>query len=120
MSVDLSGAFASRYEQDLKRALKAPLYLAAHHMYRGDDRARIETLAALAARTRIPLVATGAVLYHAPERRPLQDVLTCIREKCALRDAGFRLQANAERHLKAPLEMARLFKGYEDALERTI
>ena len=104
----------------LKRALKAPLYLAAHHMYRGDDRARIETLAALAARTRIPLVATGAVLYHAPERRPLQDVLTCIREKCALRDAGFRLQANAERHLKAPLEMARLFKGYEDALERTI
>ena len=112
-----------RFEKELlrlKSTLKAPLYLAAHHCYRGDDRIRIERTAALAARTRIPLIATGAVLYHAPERRPLQDVLTCIREKCSLREAGFRLEANAERHLKAPAEMARLFKGYEDALERTV
>jgi len=60
------------------------------------------------------------VLYHAPHRRPLQDVLTCIREKCTITDAGFRLEANAERHLKAPHEMARLFKGHEEALTRTI
>ncbi|HML93585.1 error-prone DNA polymerase [Methyloceanibacter sp.] len=99
---------------------RTPLYLAARHSYRGDDRARIESLARIAGRTRVPLVATGAVLYHSPARRPLQDVLTCIREKCTLAGAGLRLEANAERHLKAPSEMARLFKGYEDALERTV
>ena len=73
-------------------------------------------------RTRVglPLVATNAVLYHAPHRRPLQDVLTCIREKCTIDEAGLRLEANAERHLKSPQEMARLFNGHEDALARTI
>ena len=90
---------------------KARLYLAASHTYRGDDRARIAALAHLAEACGTPLVATGDVLYHAPHRRPLQDVLTCIREKCTLAEAGFRLQANAERHLKSPAEMARLFAG---------
>ena len=88
--------------------------------YRGDDRARIAALAQLAARVGLPLVATGAVLYHAAHRRPLQDVLTCIREKCTIHDAGLKLEANAERHLKPPQEMARLFAGHEEALARTI
>ena len=99
---------------------KTRLYLAASHSYRGDDRARIEALAQLAARVGLPLVATNAVLYHAAHRRPLQDVLTCIREKCTIHDAGLKLEANAERHLKPPQEMARLFAGHEDALARTI
>ena len=43
----------------------------------------------------------GGVLYHAPHRRPLQDVLTCIREKCTIDEAGLRLEANAERHIKS-------------------
>ena len=90
------------------------------HSYRGDDRARIEALAQLAARVGLPLVATNAVLYHAAHRRPLQDVLTCIREKCTIHDAGLKLEANAERHLKPPQEMARLFAGHEEALARTI
>ena len=60
------------------------------------------------------------MLYHAAHRRPLQDVLTCIREKCTIHDAGLKLEANAERHLKPPQEMARLFAGHEDALARTI
>ena len=55
-----------------------------------------------------------------PDRRPLQDVLTCIREKCTIHEAGYRLDANAERHLKSPQEMARLFNGHEQALARTI
>jgi error-prone DNA polymerase len=96
------------------------LYLAARHAYRGNDKARIAALAELAARVRVPLVATNAVLYHAPHRRPLQDVLTCIREKCTIAEAGFRLEANAERHMKSAKEMARLFKGHEAALERTV
>jgi error-prone DNA polymerase len=101
----------------LKETLPASLYLAARHLYRGDDRARIEALAQLAARATTPLVATNAMLYHAPHRRPLQDVLTCIREKCTIDTAGFRLEANAERYVKRPGEMARLFAGHENALE---
>ncbi|MGH6865554.1 MAG: error-prone DNA polymerase, partial [Methyloceanibacter sp.] len=106
----------------LKAALPAhtPLYLAARHAYRGGDKAHIAALAQLGERAGTPLVATNAVLYHAPHRRPLQDVLTCIREKCTIGEAGLRLEANAERHLKAPREMARLFKGYEDALAHTL
>ncbi|WP_431559357.1 error-prone DNA polymerase [Methyloceanibacter sp.] len=119
------GAGTSDFESDLRRIKEAlppgtPLYLAARHIYRGDDRARIKALADLAARAQIPLVATGAVLYHAPHRKPLHDVLTCIREKCTIHEAGLRLEANAERHLKSSYEMARLFKGHEEALERTI
>ncbi|MGH6804231.1 MAG: error-prone DNA polymerase, partial [Methyloceanibacter sp.] len=104
----------------IKQALSARLYLAARHSYRGDDRARIAALAQLATRVGTPLVATGGVLYHAPHRRPLQDVLTCIREKCTITEAGLRLEANAERHVKSAKDMARLFQGHEDALHRTI
>jgi error-prone DNA polymerase len=98
----------------------ATLYLAASYTYRGDDRARIAALSALAERCATPLVATGDVLYHAPHRRPLQDVLACVREKTTIQEAGLKLEANAERQLKWPVEMARLFRGHEDALARTL
>ncbi len=93
-------------------------YLAAHHLYRGDDARRLARLAAVGETTGLPLVAVNDVLYHRPERRPLQDVLTCIREGCTIGEAGYRLIANAERHLKAPQEMARLFRGHQNAVER--
>src|SRR6266446_5273053 len=93
-------------------------YLAAHHLYRGDDARRLAHLAALGEATGLPLVAVNDVLYHRSERRPLQDVLTCIREGCTIGEAGYRLIANAERHLKAPQEMARLFRGHQNAVER--
>ena len=96
------------------------VYLAASHLYRGDDAGRIAELATLAAACGTPLVATNDVHAHAPARRPLQDVLTCIREHCTLEEAGWRLFANAERHLKPADEMARLFAGHEDALGRTV
>ena len=95
-------------------------YLAAHHFYRGDDARRLARTAALADAIGLPLVATGDVLYHAPERRALQDVVTCIREHCTIHEAGFRLMPNAERHLKPAAEMARLFRGHEEALARTL
>jgi error-prone DNA polymerase len=60
------------------------------------------------------------VLYHEPERRPLQDVLTCIREKTTIAEAGLRLEANAERHLKSTDEMLRLFEAHPDAVARTL
>ncbi len=95
-------------------------YIAAHHLYRGDDMRRLARLAALGEAAGLPLVATNDVLYHLPERRPLQDVLTCIREGCTIGEAGYRLAANAERHLKLPEEMARLFRGHQDAVERSL
>ena len=96
------------------------LYLAAAPLRLGDDRARLARLAQIAGQTGAPLVAVGAALYHQPERRPLQDVVTCIRHGVTLETAGFRLGANAERHLKSPTEMARLFRGHEAALARTL
>jgi error-prone DNA polymerase len=108
------------FVRQLRGALTGPCYLAAHHLYRGDDGARIEALAELAAACGTPLVATGDVLYHTPARRPLQDVLTCIREHCTIDQAGYRLAANAERHLKPGAEMARLFARHSEALARTL
>ena len=76
--------------------------------------------ARLAKRCATPLVATGDVLYHTPHRRALQDVLTCVRGKTTINEAGLRLEANAERHLKRAAEMARLFKGHAAAVARAI
>ncbi|NYZ17259.1 error-prone DNA polymerase, partial [Azospirillum sp. RWY-5-1] len=96
------------------------LYLAASHRYRGDDRRRLAWLAGIAEASRVPLVATNDVLMHSPARRPLADVMTCIRTGRTIDEAGWRLAANAERHLKAPVEMARLFHAYPRAVERTV
>ncbi len=74
----------------------------------------------LALKLSLPLVATNDVYYHTPTRRPLQDVLTCIRHKCCIEKAGFLLQQNAERHLKTPAEMLRLFREVPSAIRRTL
>ena len=103
----------------LKTAKTAGLWIAIHWLFRGDDRKRMRAIEKLASKANIPLVATNAPLYHTPERRKLQDVVTCIREGCKLGEAGFLLQANAERHLKSPEEMARLFKDYPNAIAAT-
>jgi error-prone DNA polymerase len=97
----------------------ARVHLAASHLYRGNDAARIAHLADLAEAAGTPLVATNDVHAHDPLRRSLQDVLICIREHCTVADAGYRLHANAERHLKSPAEMARLFADYPDAVARS-
>ena len=89
-------------------------------LYQGNDDVRMEEVAALSARACTPLVACNDVLYHVPQRRPLQDVLTCIREHCTISEAGLRLQGNAERHLKPVVDMAHLFRGYEDAVTRAM
>ena len=115
-TADMAADFAARVAADFR----GRAYRATHHLYRGDDAQRLVRLAALGEATGLPLVATNDVLYHRPERRPLQDVLTCIREGCTIAEAGYRLAANAERHLKPPQEMARLFRGHEDAVERTL
>ncbi len=103
----------------LATAFPGRAYLAAQWLHRGDDARRIAALARLAESHGTPLVATNDVHYHAPERRVLQDVLTCIREGCTIDQAGYRLLANAERHLKPAAEMARLFAPWPEAVART-
>jgi error-prone DNA polymerase len=103
----------------LAHAFPGALFLLLTALYRGDEARRLALLAALAARARIPVVAGNDVRMHDAGRRRLADVLTCIRERCTITKAGFRLAANAERHLKPAAEMARLFADYPHALAAT-
>ncbi|MBP2293030.1 error-prone DNA polymerase [Azospirillum rugosum] len=103
-----------------RNELGRALHLAASHRYRGDDRRRLAWLADLAEAERVPMVATNDVLYHSAARRPLADVMTCIRTGTTIDEAGWRLSANAERHLKAGVEMARLFRHHPQAVARTV
>lgn len=105
--------------QIYKENLGAQLYIAARRSYQGNDIKRIYRIAELAEKWQVPMVATNDVHYHHVTRRQLQDVMTCVREKCTIFDAGYRLHCNAERHLKTQSEMLRLFRQYPDAIRRT-
>ncbi|MGB0746985.1 MAG: error-prone DNA polymerase, partial [Alphaproteobacteria bacterium] len=112
-------AFVTRL-LDLRQQWQGRLYLGGHHHLCGDDDARLSQLAALAARASTPLVALNDVHFHVRSRKPLQDVLTCIRHGCTIDTVGTRLFPNAERCLKTPHEMALLFANHPDALARTV
>jgi error-prone DNA polymerase len=103
----------------LDEAAPGAVWLGAALHRRGDDRRRLARLKTVAAATRTPLIATNDVLYDAPEQRDLQDLLTCIREGTTIDKAGRLLEANAERHLKAPQEMIRLFRDAPEAIEES-
>ena len=94
--------------------------LAASMLYRGGDRARLARLKKTAREAQVPLIAINDVHMHHPDRRPLADVLTCIREKTTIDRAGRKLAANAERFLKPAVEMARLFRDAPEAIEETL
>ncbi|WDA40789.1 error-prone DNA polymerase [Erythrobacter sp. BLCC-B19] len=100
----------------LVRQLPTLRHLAASYLYRGDDIARIERLDSLARAHGLTLLATNDVHYHAPERRALQDVMTAIRHKTTVAAAGHLLHPNAERHLKSPAQMQRLFARWPHAI----
>jgi len=104
---------------EYKQAFGTHLYLAATRRYQGDDAKYLYQLSQLSKDFAVPMVATNEVHYHEPDRRQLQDVLTCIREKCTISNAGFRLHPNAERYLKPNDEMERLFAQYPDAIACT-
>ncbi len=103
----LSGIFSDR------------AYCALSLRRRPGDALRLDELAELARAASVATVVTNDVLYHAPQRRILQDVMTCIREGCTIDMLGFRRERFADRHLKSPDEMARLFSRHEAALART-
>ena len=115
----IAPSFAERLST-LAAAARGRVHLGAVFAYDGNERRRLGELNELSQQTRAPLVATNDALYHHPDRKPLADVLTCIREKCTIAQAGYRLQANAERHLKSGAEMARLFAHYPQAVARSL
>ena len=115
---DLSGAnlYDGNHEMDVMAALErlreatgGRVWLAATMTYGQTTRRDLGRRIALAARTRLPLLAVNDALMHVPARRPLLDVLTAIREGEPLDRVGLHLEANAERHIKSGGEMARLF-----------
>jgi len=103
----------------LEAARPGAVWLGATMHRRGDDRRRLARLKRLAESCGTPLIATNDALYHGEEERDLQDVLTCIREGVTITEAGRRLLSNAERHLKTPAEMARLFADAPEAIAET-
>ncbi|MCY0149689.1 error-prone DNA polymerase [Hoeflea sp. G2-23] len=116
---DLARGLAPVLER-LREVFPGHLHLALARHHRSDDQRRMAALAQLAHDHQVPLLAIGDVLYHTPERRPLQDVLTCIREHATLASIGTRLEPNAERHLRSHADMLHLFKGYEAAVAQSV
>ena len=104
----------------LRRDFPGRCYLSLNIRRRPGDAVRLHVLSEMARAAGVPTMVTGDVLYHTPERRILQDVVTCIREGCTIDDAGFRRERYADRHMKAPAEMARLYARHPDALARTL
>lgn len=96
------------------------LWLGIDMPHRGDDRRRCDRLAVLAVKARVPCIAVNDVLYHVPERRPLQDVVSCIRDHVPIERAGRLLEAHAERHLKPAAEIARLFRHAPEMVAETL
>ncbi|MCX7899328.1 MAG: error-prone DNA polymerase, partial [Methylocystis sp.] len=103
----------------LQSVAPGDVWLGATMPRRGDDRRRLARLKEIALNAGAPLIATNDALYATPEERDLQDVVSCIREGVTLARAGRLLEMNAERHLKSPLEMARLFSDAPEAISET-
>ncbi len=98
---------------------RVPTWLGVSMHRRGDDTRRLERLKHIAAGAGVRLIATNDALYHNAGQRDLQDVMCCIREGVTLEAAGRLLEVNAERHLKSPAEMARLFRAAPEAMAET-
>jgi error-prone DNA polymerase len=116
---DLPGDATARHLDDLSQAFGARSYCSLAFRRRPDDAMRLHELAAQAEAAGVRAVATGDVLYHAPEARLLQDVVTAIREKCTVDTLGHRRERHADRHLKSPEEMERRFAAFPDAIAAT-
>ncbi|NYS23785.1 error-prone DNA polymerase [Rhodobacteraceae bacterium 2376] len=110
----------SRAARALAARFPGTVFLGAAPRYDGRDRARLAARAALAQRLGLPMVACGDVLMHHARRRRLADVLTCLREGCTIDTIGARALPNAERRLRSPAEMARIFADHPAALRRTL
>ena len=98
---------------------KKSLYLSVTNHYYCYSNKRKNSIFEFSRRYHIPLVATNDVLMHSVARKPLLDVITCMRNGVTLCEAGYLLEANAERHLKSPAEMLQLFSDQPEVVFRT-
>ena len=120
-AIAMPGAKGERGKlQQLREAFGSRLWVGASLVYAQAMRGALARRTVLAREIRAPLIATNDALMHIPERRPLADVVACIREGVTLEAAGRILHANAERHLKDPGEMTRLFAEAPAAVEATL
>ena len=104
----------------LKGALEGRLYLSLARYLDGLDDERTEFTQWMARQWGLSILATNDVHYHAPERRFLQDAMTCVREGVTLKTAGFKVFPNEERYLKSPLQMRSLFQDLPGAIDASI
>ncbi len=98
---------------------RANVYVELQRHLQRDETYDNEMLVSLAEAFRVPILATNGVRFASAAERPLHDVLTCIREHTTLAQSGRRLLANAERYLKSPAQMARLFEDLPQAVHAT-
>ncbi|MCF8708803.1 error-prone DNA polymerase [Rhizorhapis sp. SPR117] len=105
--------------EQLRNAAPGRVWLGARIGRSGRDARQLVCARALAMQCEVPLIALGDALYATPDQRPLHDVLTAIGLKTTVQAAGRRLAANAERHLKPPVEMARMFAAAPEAIAQT-
>jgi error-prone DNA polymerase len=113
---DMAEDVTAGHLADLRDVFGARAYLALSVRRRPDDLARLHVLDVLARGMGVRGVATGDILYHAPDRRPLQDVVSAIREKTTIDELGFRRERFMDRNLKPPEEMERRFAAFPDAI----
>jgi error-prone DNA polymerase len=104
----------------LRRTFPGRSYLALTLRRRPGDVLRLQLLSDMAAAHRVPTVVANDVLYHVPERRVMQDIVTCIRKGCTIDSVGFRRERYADRFLQPPSEITRLFARHPDAAARTL
>ena len=117
---DEADATCALHLRRLREAFGDRAYMALTLRRRPNDALRLHDLSTMAARARVPTAVTNDVLFHVPSRRILQDVVTCVRHNCTIDEAGFRRERHADRYLKPPDEMARLFSRYPEALAHTV
>jgi len=104
----------------LREAFGDGAYMALTLRRRPNDQLRLWELSNMAAAARVPTVVTNDVLFHEPARQMMQDVVTAIRHNVTIDELGHRRERFADRYLKSPEEMHRLFGRYPDALARTV
>jgi len=113
-------AMAPEVLGELREMLGGRVWLAARRAHAGDDARRLAALAAAGRAAGVPLLATHDVLFHHPARKPLADVMACIRLGTTIERAGLALAPHAERHLKPPGETARLFRDHPAAVAASL
>ncbi|WP_425961783.1 error-prone DNA polymerase [Rhizobium nepotum] len=117
---DLADDICALRLRRLRAAFADRAYMALSLRRRPNDQMRLFELSNMAEAADVPTVVTNDVLFHVPERRMLQDVVTCIRHNCTIDEAGFRRERHADRYMKPPQEMHRLFARYPEALARSL